>query len=83
LFSHWLAKACDLDPGNHYKEVNATALFKSWKSFATAAGEDPKSQKAFKPELLKRGITSKHTKFGNIFVGIRLTPVASFHEGEG
>jgi len=53
LFSQWLVEDCDLDPGNNYKEANATVLFKSWKSFATAAGEDPKSQKAFKPELFE------------------------------
>ena len=43
LFSQWLVEDCELDPGNNYKEANATALFKSWKSFATAAREDPKS----------------------------------------
>jgi putative DNA primase/helicase len=83
LFSQWLAEACDVDPGNKYKEANASALFASWKSFALAAGEDPRSQKVFKPELLKRGIAARHTKSGNTFVGIRLRPVASFHEGEG
>jgi putative DNA primase/helicase len=83
LFSQWLAEACDIDPGNKYKEANASALFASWKCFALAAGEDPKSQKVFKPELLKRGITSRHTNSGNSFVGVRLNPVASFHEGEG
>lgn len=83
LFSQWLAEACDIDPGNTWKQASASTLFKSWKSFALLAGEDPKSQKVFKPEMLKRGITSKHTKTGNAFVGIRLNPVASFHEGEG
>ncbi len=83
LFSQWLAEACDLDPGNTYKEIGATALFSSWKTFALAAGEDPRSQKVFKPEILKRGVKTKHTKSGNTFVGIRLHPVASFHGGEG
>jgi putative DNA primase/helicase len=83
LFSQWLAETCDLDPGNRYKEANATALFSSWKAYALAAGEDPKSQKVFKPELLKRGISSKHTKFGNAFIGIRLNPVTPFPDHEG
>jgi putative DNA primase/helicase len=83
LFSQWLAETCDLDPGNRYKEANATALFSSWKAYALAAGEDPKSQKVFKPELLKRGISSKHTKVGNAFIGIRLNPVTPFPDHEG
>src|SRR5271166_1126223 len=44
-FSHWLAEACDCEPGNEWKSARAGDLWRSWQTFAHAAGEPSGTQK--------------------------------------
>jgi putative DNA primase/helicase len=52
----WLSECCDLGP---YRTAGSTALFKSWKQWAEAAGEWTGSQKWFSQLLEARGFGPK------------------------
>ena len=59
-----------------YGSTEASRLFADWRQWATAAGEDPGSQKRFSEALQARGYTKERTSQGRMaFVGIALDNV--------
>lgn len=66
----WLAEACIVDQDNVYRKTGATALYKSWKSWAFASGEPAMSQKRFGQALEARGFSRDRSKVGAEYVGI-------------
>ena len=80
LFAHWLAEACDCDPGNNDKSETSGDLFKSWKEFAVMAGNSPGTQQSFKDQMTRHGAKYYRSRTSREFFGIRLRPKASFHE---
>jgi putative DNA primase/helicase len=72
LFGQWLDERCDVDPGNSYKFETAADLFASWKVYATAAGDEPGSQRSFADKLQRRGIITHRTMHARTYRGIRL-----------
>lgn len=56
-FGQWLEDECDVDIGNNYKWEAVGELFASWTAYATQAGNQPGSAKAFAEMLANRGLT--------------------------
>lgn len=78
IFSQWMAECCRF--GNDYHRAGATALYKSWKSWAFQAGEPPISQKRFSQMLEGKGYKSVRSRSGMEFVGISLPVHDTSHE---
>jgi putative DNA primase/helicase len=70
-FSTWIDDRCERDP-NAWE--TATALFASWTSWATSAGEFVGSSRRFAQALESRGFASHRRMHGRGFLGIRVTP---------
>ena len=79
-FAHWLAEACDCEPGNIYKSETSTALFMSWKQYALIAGDEPGSQRSFADQMTLNGFQSKRTNKARAYTGIRLIPAATYQD---
>ena len=71
-FSHWLETSCRVERDNSHLTESPTALFRSWKAFALAIGEDPGTGKAFSSTLKRNGFRFKRTGAGMIYYGILL-----------
>jgi putative DNA primase/helicase len=67
--SAWIEDHCDRDP-NAWE--TSTALFASWKSWATAASEHVGSEKRFTQNLEAHGLTRQRLNKGRGFSGLRL-----------
>lgn len=80
IFSQWVTESCRT--GSEYHRAGSTALYKSWKAWATAAGEPPMSQKRFSQMLEGKGFKSVRTTSGIEFTGISMIVEASRHEPE-
>ena len=75
LIGQWISDECDAEPGNSWKTATSAALFASWTSYATRAGEKPGSRKPFAEELERRGLENKRGTGGKReFHGIRFKP---------
>jgi putative DNA primase/helicase len=59
--------------------VGSGALYGAYRAWSTANGEHPMSQKAFSERLKARGLEIKHSKNGNVVVGVE---VRATDEGE-
>jgi putative DNA primase/helicase len=63
----WLAECCEV----HAAKVDtSTALYESWKNWASEAGEIPGSQKKFSQKLQERGFQKDHGNRGTKFSGV-------------
>ena len=72
-FRQWLDEACDVEPGNNWKNEKSADLYRSWRGFADRAGELPGSAKAFAGHLKRAGIKAKKGTAGvRMYEGIRL-----------
>jgi putative DNA primase/helicase len=78
LFGHWLRELCDVEKDNPHKWENATELFRDWKIYAEAAGENPGNTKFLSAALLSRGFGKKRISGGaTAYTGLRLKLKAS------
>jgi putative DNA primase/helicase len=79
LLSQWLEEECDAEPGNRFKTEAVAALFESWSSYATKAGERPSSKKSFSEMLTRKGLEPYRGSGGvRSFRGVRLRPSTPF-----
>jgi len=70
LFGRWIEEKCDRGVG---LKAGSSDLFGSWKTFATANGEEPGSSTSFAGRMSERGFEKK--KSGNqYYIGIALKP---------
>ena len=67
----WIDDSCERDAQSWEQ---ASTLFASWSSWATKAGEQIGSQKAFSEKLQARGLEPQRRRDGRGFVGLRLRP---------
>jgi len=81
IVRQWLDEACDVEPGNRWKQATAAELFASFSAFAKAAGETPGSQKSFAEVLQNRGLESFRTNRSRGFKGVRL--ILKTQDGDG
>jgi putative DNA primase/helicase len=72
----WLDDDCDAEPGNQYKSAPSAALYRSWKIYAEAAGDEPGSRKGFAYNLQRRGFEPYRSRGERGFKGLRLKPGA-------
>lgn len=79
-FGAWLDE-CIERRGDRFTEPS-TRVFRSWKNWAAANGEDPGTQKAFAAEMDRRGFARKRTSSSREIVGIYLKPIYSETPGE-
>ena len=80
--ANWLTECCT-QQGTHHSA--SSDLFKSWKSWAEAAGEFPGSQKGFTQKLVGRGFEQRRLsdgKAGFIGIGLRFCPTMD-HRRDG
>lgn len=61
LFGQWLAETCLARPGDHALWTPTALLFASWKAFAEALGQDPRSERYLAEELRRRGFERSKT----------------------
>jgi len=80
IFSQWLAECCKT--GSDYYRAGSTALYKAWKTWATAAGEPPISQKRFVQMLEGKGFRTIKSNGTMEFMGLDLITPPSRHEPE-
>ena len=80
IFSQWLAECCKT--GSDYHRAGSTALYKSWKGWAAASGEQAISQKRFAQMLEGKGFKSVKAHGVMEFVGVTLAVEPSKHEPE-
>ncbi|WP_088347468.1 MULTISPECIES: phage/plasmid primase, P4 family [Rhodomicrobium] len=72
-FAEWLKECCELAPGGTRFEAFAAHLFDSWRAFASNAGIDSGSQKAFAKSLENAGCVSHRGAKGvRKWLGIQL-----------
>ena len=76
LVAQWLNEKCTVDPGNTTRWAKTGDLFKSWKDFAIAAGEEPGTQKALAGKLHRHGLVRGSKRVDNsvmrIWMGVDL-----------
>src|SRR5258705_6632818 len=73
LFGHWLRECCDVERNNQYKWESASELFKSWQTYAEAAGEKSGTTKSLSAALLSGGFGKKRVTGGTTaYTGLRL-----------
>jgi putative DNA primase/helicase len=77
VLGHWIAEACDFEPGNEWKAASVGALYASWADFNQRTGEPAPSKKAFSAALEKQGLLSYRTNTERGFKGIRLKPLVT------
>lgn len=75
----WIADCCEVVKN---AEIGSSELFKSWTKWAIAAGEEPGSQKRFSQTMAGRGFSSKRSRSGVQFLGIRFPVSRSWTETE-
>jgi putative DNA primase/helicase len=80
LFAHWLEDQCQCEPGNNDLSGASSALFKSWKEYATNAGNTPGSQQSFKDQMVRHGFKFIRGRKAREFFGIRIKPKATYHD---
>lgn len=80
IFSQWLAECCKT--GSDYHRAGSTALYKSWKAWAAASGEQAISQKRFAQMLEGKGFKSVKAHGVMEFIGVTLAVEPSKHEPE-
>ena len=73
----WLGERCKQLPN---AELGARALFKDWRSFAEARGDDPRSEKWFSAELEKQFVKERKTS-GVVFKGLAFIPSSRPDQG--
>ena len=85
VLGQWLEECCAMDPSNDGWCEPIGSLFRSWRSFAEAANEEPGSMKAFAEALEGRGFRSHrrrvHGKTTRVRLGIRLSRRTSASHG--
>jgi P4 family phage/plasmid primase-like protien len=67
----WINEQCEVGPD---KGESSSRLYSAFRQWALGGGEAVMSQKAFSGELSDRGFDTKHTKAGNVVVGIEVKP---------
>jgi putative DNA primase/helicase len=67
--SFWLEECCERDPN---AKTRTTAAFASWKAWAEEAGVRYGDIKTFGDAMAEKGFERKHSKAGNLFVGLSL-----------
>jgi putative DNA primase/helicase len=61
--------------------VFSKALYSTYSTWCDDSGERPIAQRTFSQAITERGYASKHTKRGNVFIGLSITE--SVKDGEG
>jgi len=69
--AEWISDRCTT---NAQDSAPSSALFKSWESWATSAGEFTGSNKWLSKKLEDRGFVKRETSGGNLFQGIAIIP---------
>jgi putative DNA primase/helicase len=67
--SVWIEECCERDPN---AKTGTTAAFVSWKAWAESAGVRYGDVKTFGDAMAEKGFERKHSKTGNLFVGLRI-----------
>ncbi len=67
--SFWLEECCERDPK---AKTPTTAAFASWKAWAERAGVRYGDIKTFGDAMAEKGFDRKHSKTGNLYVGLRI-----------
>jgi putative DNA primase/helicase len=79
LMGQWLVERCHFELGNPRLWAGTSQLFGSWKEFASEAGQQPETQKAFVGALRKRGLKPYRTgNRGRGFFGISLKTIDDY-----
>lgn len=63
----WLSECCDREPGTWSQSSD---LFRSWKTWAEANGEEPGTSKRLSQTLDARGFKIERRRTGSVFVGL-------------
>jgi putative DNA primase/helicase len=76
LFGQWLENNCERGPS---KWETAQTLFRDWKDYAQAAGEDPGTQRAMASKLKRAGFMPRKVTGGaRAYHGIALKAKRNF-----
>jgi putative DNA primase/helicase len=78
LFRHWLEEDCVCEPGKADRSESSSVLFKSWSSYAKAAGHKPGTASTFKDNLQAAGFKFYRGEKAREFFGISLRPKPAF-----
>jgi putative DNA primase/helicase len=68
----WLDECCEVRAADETVETSADSLFTSWSSFARSEGRNPRNKTWFGRELTQKRLSSRHTRTGKTYTGIRL-----------
>jgi putative DNA primase/helicase len=81
VLGQWINESCEVERDNPHKWDTVAELFGSWSKYATEAGEQPGSKKAFSEAMQSRGFHSARGGKGvRKFTGVRLTTQAGHHD---
>jgi putative DNA primase/helicase len=76
LLGQWIEDSCDVHLGNRDIWDKSADLFDSWTEYASKAGEQPGSKKAFGMAMQKRGFEAERIMGVRAFRFVRLRPEA-------
>jgi putative DNA primase/helicase len=69
VIKRFVTECCELDP---QAEVSASEIYARYRDWCSEYKESPQSQAGFKIKLVELDLTHRHTRTGNIWLGIRL-----------
>jgi putative DNA primase/helicase len=72
VVKNWLEECTEKNP---QAETASSALYRSWKAWCEANGEQAGSNKALSQRITDQGYASRHSRAGSFFRGIRLDEV--------
>jgi putative DNA primase/helicase len=76
----WLDADCNIDPKRTSGTATNLLLFRDWQRFAQDRGEDPRSDKWLRSQLINRGFRPpEHTRHGKLWHGLSLRPTGLDH----
>jgi putative DNA primase/helicase len=77
LLGQWLEECCEL--GTNYQDTHKV-LYTSWTNYTRAAGEEPRSEKAFTQMMVNRGIERGKPGGARGFTGVRMKPALAIDD---
>jgi putative DNA primase/helicase len=69
VIKRFVTECCELDP---QAEVSASEIYARYRDWCGEHKESPQSQAGFKIKLVELDLTHRHTRTGNVWLGIRL-----------
>ncbi|MGC1864482.1 MAG: phage/plasmid primase, P4 family [Methylocystis sp.] len=69
VIKRFVTNCCELDP---QAEVSASEIYARYRDWCGEHKESPQSQAGFKIKLVELDLTHRHTRTGNVWLGIRL-----------